>query len=66
MIDYEIRALTVPKKLKPYIGDYYTALVRRAESGMLGDSEFKCFKRFLALSEKYEFAENPWTLCSVF
>lgn len=58
MIDDEIRALTVPKKLKPYIGDYYTALVRRAESGMLGDSEFKCFKRFLALSEKYEFAEK--------
>ena len=50
MIDDEVRTLTVPKKLKPYIGDYYTALLHRAENGMLGDSELKCFKRFLELA----------------
>lgn len=58
MIDDEVRTLTVPKKLKPYIGDYYTALLHRAENGMLGDSELKCFKRFLELAGKYEFADK--------
>lgn len=58
MIEDELKTLTVPKELKPYIGDYYTALRHRAGKDLVGESEFRCFERFLNLykSGKYKFA----------
>lgn len=58
MIDDELRAITLPKELKPCLGDYFIALKHRAENKLLGVSEFKCFKRFIDMykSGKYRFA----------
>lgn len=58
MIEDELKTLTVPKELKPYIGDYYTALRHRAGKDLVGESEFRCFERFLNQykSGKYKFA----------
>lgn len=48
----------LPKELKPFIGEYFTALQKREKQGLLGQSEWLCFKRFLDLysSGKYRFA----------
>lgn len=58
MIEDNLKELKVPKELEPYIGDYYKALCKRSEMGLVGQSEFFCFKRFLKMynSGKYEFA----------
>lgn len=57
MIDDELKVLQVPKELQPYIGDYYKALVKRADNDLLGESEYRCFKRFIEMyqSKKYTF-----------
>lgn len=54
----DVKAIKLPKELEPYIGDYYKALIKRADSELLGESEFKCFARFLNMykSGKYKFA----------
>lgn len=58
MLEDELKLIKVPKELTPFIGSYYTALRKRAAMDLLGQSEFKCFKRFidLANSGKYRFA----------
>lgn len=58
IIEDEIRALTVPPELNEFIGDYYKALKKRAAEDLVGESEFRCFKRFLDIyaSGKYRFA----------
>lgn len=54
----DVKNLKVPAELQEFIGDYHKALIKRADMDLLGDSEFKCFKRFLDMyaSGKYRFA----------
>lgn len=60
MVEDEIKLLKVPAELNEFIGDYYKALVKRADNELVGESEYRCFKRFLDLynSGKYKFAFN--------
>jgi len=57
-VEDDIRLLRVPAELEEYVGDYYKALKKRAADGLLGESEYRCFKRFLQMygSGKYKFA----------
>nr|DAG49953.1 MAG TPA: Large Terminase [Bacteriophage sp.] len=57
MID-GLNKITVPAELAPFIGDYYKALVERDRLGLLGQSEYRCFRRWLSLYDcgKYRFA----------
>lgn len=57
IIEDELKLLTVPKDLMPFIGAYYKALVKRAANDLVGESEFRCFRRFLQMyaSKKYTF-----------
>ena len=57
-VEDDIRALTVPPELNEFIGDYFKALKKRAAADLVGESEFRCFKRFLDIyaSGKYKFA----------
>lgn len=57
-IEDEIRVLTVPAELQEFVGDYYKALTKRAAADLVGESEFRCFRRFLGMyaSGKYRFA----------
>lgn len=59
----DVKALKLPKELEPYIGDYYKALIKRADAELLGESEFRCFARFLDMykSGKYRFAFKGMT-----
>ena len=58
IVEDDIKALTVPPELKEFIGDYYKALVKRADMDLVGESEYRCFRRFLQMygSGKYKFA----------
>ena len=58
IIEDDIKLLQVPAELKEFIGDYHKALVKRADMDLLGESEYRCFKRFLQMygSGKYKFA----------
>lgn len=60
IVEDELKALKLPKKLEPYIGQYYKALCKRAEADLVGRSEFLCFKRFVDMynSGEYLFAEK--------
>lgn len=57
-IEDDIRALIAPPELNEFIGDYFKALKKRAAADLVGESEFRCFKRFLDIyaSGKYKFA----------
>lgn len=57
-VEDDIRALTVPPELNEFVGDYFKALKKRAAADLVGESEFRCFKRFLDIyaSGKYKFA----------
>lgn len=57
-IEDEIRVLSVPVELQEFVGDYHKALKKRAAADLVGESEFRCFRRFLNLyaSGKYKFA----------
>ncbi len=59
MIDVtDVRSIKLTKELEPFIGDYYKALIKRADNNLLGESEYLCFKRFMDLYScgKYRFA----------
>ena len=58
IVEDDIKTLTVPAELKEFIGDYYKALVKRADMDLVGESEYRCFRRFLQMygSGKYKFA----------
>ncbi len=58
VIEDELKLLTVPQPLAPFVGDYYKALVKRAANDLVGESEFRCFRRFLQMyaSGKYKFS----------
>ena len=58
IVEDDIKTLQVPTELKEFIGDYYKALVKRADMDLVGESEYRCFKRFLQMygSGKYKFA----------
>lgn len=57
-VEDDIRLLTVPAELDEFIGEYFKALKKRAAEDLLGESEYRCFKRFLKMygSGKYKFA----------
>lgn len=57
-IEDDIRILEIPEELTEFIGDYHKALAKRAEAGLLGESEYRCYKRFIKMyqSGKYKFA----------
>ena len=57
-IEDDIRVLTLPPELNEFIGDYFKALKKRAAADLVGESEYRCFKRFLDIyaSGKYKFA----------
>lgn len=57
-IEDEIKLLTIPPELNEFIGDYYKALVKRSDADLLGESEYRCFARFLEMyrSGKYRFS----------
>jgi phage terminase large subunit-like protein len=57
-IEDEIRVLNVPAELQEFVGDYHKALKKRAAADLVGESEFRCFRRFLNLyvCGKYKFA----------
>ena len=57
-IEDDIRVLTVPAELQEFVGDYHKALKKRAAADLVGESEYRCFRRFLNLyaSGKYKFA----------
>ena len=59
-VEDELKLLKIPVGLDAYIGDYYKALVKRSEIELVGESEYRCFKRFLdmATSGRYEFADR--------
>ena len=46
-IEDAVKHLHIPHELNEFIGDYYKALVKRADIDLLGESEFRCFARFL-------------------
>lgn len=54
----DVKNLQLPAELEPFVGDYYKALIKRADMELLGVSEFKCFERFIRMykSKKYRFA----------
>lgn len=54
----DVKSLCLPQELEPFIGDYYKALIRRADMELLGETEYLCFRRFLKMysSGKYRFA----------
>ena len=58
IVEDDIKTLTVLAELKEFIGDYYKALVKRADMDLVGESEYRCFRRFLQMygSGKYKFA----------
>ena len=58
IVEDDIKTLQVPAELKEFIGDYYKALVKRADADLVGESEYRCFRRFLSMygSGKYKFA----------
>lgn len=61
MIDTDrLKITSLPKELKPYIGDYCKALAQRHKKGLLGESEYLCFVRFVDMckSGKYRFASK--------
>ena len=57
-IEDAVKHLHIPHELNEFIGDYYKALVKRADIDLLGESEFRCFARFLEMyaSSRYQFA----------
>ena len=57
-IEDEIKLLQIPEELNEFISDYYKALLKRADTDLLGESEYRCFARFLSMykSGKYKFA----------
>ncbi len=57
-IEDDIRVLAVPEELNEFIGEYYKALKKRSAEDLVGESEYRCFKRFLDMygSGKYKFA----------
>ena len=58
IVEDDIKTLTVPPELKEFIGEYHKALVKRADMDLVGESEYRCFRRFLQMygSGKYKFA----------
>ena len=58
IVEDDIKTLAVPSELREFIGDYYKALVKRADMDLVGESEYRCFRRFLQMygSGKYKFA----------
>lgn len=64
IVEDDIKTLTVPPELKEFIGDYYKALVKRADMDLVGESEYRSFKRFLQMygSGKYRFAAKAMRL----
>ena len=56
-VEDEIKLLQIPAELNEFIGDYYKALLKRADADLLGESEYRCFARFLNMykSGKYVF-----------
>jgi phage terminase large subunit-like protein len=56
MLEDELRLIKIPDHLKEFINPYYIALRKRAAMDLVGESEFRCFKRFIDLSGKYRFA----------
>lgn len=59
-IEDAVKHLHIPHELNEFIGDYYKALVKRADMDLLGESEFRCFARFLKMyaSSRYQFADK--------
>ena len=59
-IEDAVKHLHIPHELNEFIGDYYKALVKRADIDLLGESEFRCFARFLEMyaSSRYQFADK--------
>ena len=55
-VEDDIKTLTVPPELREFIGDYHKALIKRADMDLVGESEYRCFKRFLQKHEKPIFA----------
>ena len=58
IVEDDIKTLTLPPELREFIGDYHKALVKRADMDLVGESEYRCFRRFLQMygSGKYKFA----------
>lgn len=58
IVEDELKKIKFPKKLEEFIGDYFIALKKRSELGLVGESEFCCFRRFINMynSGKYKFA----------
>lgn len=54
----EINRTRIPPPLKEFLGDYAKALKARNKMDLVGESEYRCFKRFLDLygCGKYKFA----------
>lgn len=63
-VEDDIKTLTVPPELREFIGDYHKALIKRADMDLVGESEYRCFKRFLQMygSGKYKFAAKAMRL----
>lgn len=53
----EVLAVELPKELEEFIGDYHVALQKRADLGLLGESEFRCYRRYIQMyqSHMYQF-----------
>lgn len=64
ILEDELKLITVPKPLEPFVGQYYKALCKRADKDLLSISEFLCFKRFIDMynSGEYVFAERAMTM----
>ena len=60
IVEDELKLITVPAELNEFVGDYYKALTKRADMDLVGESEFRCFKRFIDMynSGKYRFAKK--------
>ena len=64
IVEDDIKTLTVPPELREFIGDYHKALIKRADMDLVGESEYRSFKRFLQMygSGKYRFAAKAMRL----
>lgn len=64
MVEDEIKLLKVPAELNEFIGDYYKALVKRADNELVGESEYRCFKRFLICTISGKNTNSHLTQCA--
>lgn len=64
-IEDAVKHLHIPHELNEFIGDYYKALVKRADIDLLGESEFRCFARFWKCTQVAGIS-SPTKLCGAY